>query len=284
MADCSALTARFDQAVLSKSIQSAKAAVDAIEDDLVCGNRADEFKAKYAEFLVNLADAPGPDAKRALTEAEDQVPKIGDWRAAAGLGDLYFRKADRAKAFAWYELATKFVVSHRGTAPSKQEIRDLVAKTGAAKSAVSEQIASGDWRTSTRDINGKLGGIYSPELTREVEALSVPLPVRFDTDQATFTPEGRAAVAELAKAVNEQQLTDVSLVGHADPRGSAPHNMELSRRRVEAVRNELIQLNVRAHITIAWKGALEPFDASVLPYKPSQEEQWGYDRRVEWVR
>ncbi len=121
-------------------------------------------------------------------------------------------------------------------------------------------------------------------MLREVEVLSVPLPVRFYTDEARFTSEGEAAVAELAQAANEQQLERLKLVGHADPRGSDQHNLDLSKRRVEAVRAELMRRGVKAHIDVEWKGSRQPFDVTVLPSSPNQEERWALDRRVEWVR
>jgi hypothetical protein len=50
------------------------------------------------------------------------------------------------------------------------------------------------------------------------------------------------------------------------------------------VRDELRRRGIGADIMIAWKGAQQPFDIGVLPYKPSQEEIWQLDRRVEWAR
>jgi outer membrane protein OmpA-like peptidoglycan-associated protein len=62
--------------------------------------------------------------------------------------------------------------------------------------------------------------------------------------------------------------------------------MKLSRDRVLAVQKRLQQANVKAQITVQWKGASEPFDWSVLPDgdKLSQEEIWQLDRRVVWLR
>jgi outer membrane protein OmpA-like peptidoglycan-associated protein len=62
--------------------------------------------------------------------------------------------------------------------------------------------------------------------------------------------------------------------------------MDLSRRRVEAVRTELLRQGVHADIRIEWKGANQPFNVSALPNASSlsQEEIWQLDRRVEWMR
>jgi outer membrane protein OmpA-like peptidoglycan-associated protein len=285
--DCSSLIATFERAVASKSIDAAKRAVGEIASDILCGARAEEFSARYSEFLIAVAGdaATGTEERRrALDAAEDAIAVAGAWRMAAALGDAYFRLDERSRAFAWYEKALTFMTSRPATRASASEKQALLAKAGAAKSGAKEQSPEGQWLQSTRELDGKIGGMYAPGLLREVEVLSVPLPVRFFTDETRFTPEGEAAVAELAQAANEQQLARLKLVGHADPRGSDQHNLDLSKRRVEAVRTELTRRGVKARIDVEWKGSRQPFDASVLPYTPNQEERWALDRRVEWVR
>lgn len=286
-ADCDLLVAGFERAVAEKSIDAAKRAAGDIANDIVCGERAEEFQTKYFQFLIALADSPATateERKRALAAAEDTVLVTGTWRMASALGDVYFRLSDRPKAFAWYEKSLSFMTSRPATKATADEKQALLDKAGAAKSGSHEQVAESQWLQSTRELDGRVGGMYAPGLLREVEVLSVPLPVRFYTDEARFTPEGEAAVAELAQAANEQQLSILKLVGHADPRGSVQHNLDLSRRRVEAVRAELARRGIRARIDIDWKGSQQPFNAKVLPYDPSQEELWALDRRVEWLR
>lgn len=286
-ADCLALVEKFEQAVASKSIDAAKRAKNDIANDILCGERAEEFKTKYVEFLIVMANrkaTPADERQRALTAAAESVLDAGAWRDAAALGDAYFRLGDRAKAFAWYEKALSFMTSRPATKATASETQALVAKAGASKSGSNEQAPESQWLQSTRELDGKIGGMYAPGLLREVEVLSVPLPVRFYTDETRFTPEGEAAVAELAQAANEQQLARLRLVGHADPRGSDQHNLDLSKRRVEAVRAELMRRGVKARIDVQWRGSRQPFDVTVLPFPPNQEERWALDRRVEWMR
>jgi outer membrane protein OmpA-like peptidoglycan-associated protein len=112
----------------------------------------------------------------------------------------------------------------------------------------------------------------------------VPIPVNFYTNETHFTPTGEKAMQELAEAAKTMRM--MKLIGHADPRGTAEYNMDLSLRRVEAVRAELLRQGIRAEIRIDWKGASQPFNVGVLPNadRLSREEIWQLDRRVEWVR
>jgi outer membrane protein OmpA-like peptidoglycan-associated protein len=112
----------------------------------------------------------------------------------------------------------------------------------------------------------------------------VPLPVNFYWDETRFTRAGEQALDELAKAAQEQQVRSMRLVGHADPSGNAQYNMDLSKRRVEAVRDALRSRGVRVNFDLAWRGAQEPIDSKNLDFTLTKEELYALDRRVEWVR
>ena len=125
------------------------------------------------------------------------------------------------------------------------------------------------------------GGIFG---LRGAVAIPVPLPINFETGTTDFTPTGQQAAQELAKALAEENPPSITLVGHTDERGQAAYNMALSQHRAEKVRDFLAQQGIHTDVKIIAKGSSDPFDPSVLPSEPSQEEKWALDRRVELVR
>ena len=70
---------------------------------------------------------------------------------------------------------------------------------------------------------------------------SIDLPINFDFDSATLTPDGRLQVGNLARALKDERIKDyrVRIEGHTDGQGSDQYNQTLSRRRAEAVRDAL---------------------------------------------
>lgn len=283
--DCAPFERSFKAAAATKQIDSVRQARDAWLKDYVCGEDEGEINAKYFRALIDIAAADPAQRQGALAEVTKSLGVKEDWRTAESLGDYYWTQRDRKDAFYWYEQSLNFLKQHPDQHLGAKAFQALVAKAGAAKSDErgGTQVAQGDFYKTRAAMDGKLGGIYTN--FREVEAYSVPLPVRFYYDKAEFTPEGEAAVQELAKAAIEQELASIKLVGHTDPKGSDEYNMDLSRRRVEAVRAALQKLGVRARIEIVWKGKRQPIDASVLPPPPPQDEElWALERRVEWVR
>jgi outer membrane protein OmpA-like peptidoglycan-associated protein len=63
--------------------------------------------------------------------------------------------------------------------------------------------------------------------------------VYFDTDKAVIRPESRPTLDQIAKLLTGQPQLNVLIVGHTDSQGAYDYNMDLSRRRAEAIVAEL---------------------------------------------
>ncbi|WP_316195377.1 OmpA family protein [Bradyrhizobium sp. SZCCHNRI3052] len=63
--------------------------------------------------------------------------------------------------------------------------------------------------------------------------------IYFDTDKATMKPESRPTLEQIAQLLAGQPQLSVFIVGHTDNQGSYDYNLDLSRRRAEAVAAEL---------------------------------------------
>lgn len=68
-----------------------------------------------------------------------------------------------------------------------------------------------------------------------------PGPVHFETDSTKLVPRSQAYLRRLARALaaNRHLFERVSVIGHADQRGTDKYNLRLSRRRAETIRNTL---------------------------------------------
>jgi outer membrane protein OmpA-like peptidoglycan-associated protein len=299
-ATCADLVAAFDKAVTAHSVDAAIRSLEAISDDAVCGGRVDEFRGKLVDFLIAYAGSAGlaaADREKAQSIAERTLASGGgNWRGAEKLADYFMGRADRVNAYQWYQKSVS-ILNTPGISALSEERGALLTRLAAAQSLANDD-QEGRKRIAfapvMREPDGRPGGIYSPALLRGPRAglrgprgaavVSVPIPVNFYTNETRFTPTGEKAMQELAEAAKTMRM--MNLIGHADPRGTAEHNIDLSRRRVEAVRDELLRQGIRAEIRIDWKGASQPFNVGVLPNadRLSPEEIWQLDRRVEWIR
>jgi outer membrane protein OmpA-like peptidoglycan-associated protein len=292
-ATCADLAAAFDRAVAVRSVDAAISGLGEISDDPICGGRVDAFRARLVDFLVAYAGSAGvtaADRQKAIAAADRTLSSGGgNWRGAEKLADYFMGHGDKLNAYLWYQRSTS-ILNTPGIQTSPGDRRVLLTRLAAAQSLVNddrEGQRAVTFAGAMREVDGSLGGIYSSALLRApraVAVVAVPIPINFYTNETRFTPAGEKALQELAEAA--KMARSMKLVGHADPRGSAEYNMDLSRRRVEAVRMELLRQGVHADIKIEWQGAYQPFDVSALPNASSlsQEEIWQLDRRVEWVR
>src|SRR4051794_9701615 len=65
--------------------------------------------------------------------------------------------------------------------------------------------------------------------------------VYFDTDKAVVNPQSRPTLEQIAKLLTNQPQLNVFIVGHTDSQGAFDYNLDLSKRRAEAVAAELVK-------------------------------------------
>jgi outer membrane protein OmpA-like peptidoglycan-associated protein len=104
--------------------------------------------------------------------------------------------------------------------------------------------------------------------------------ILFDTDSDRLKPESAAAIQGIAKGLAADPNLKLLIEGHTDSAGSAAHNLDLSKRRAEAVKLVLVsQFKVdAARLTTAGLGATKPMGSNDTPQGRAQ------NRRVEFAK
>ena len=103
--------------------------------------------------------------------------------------------------------------------------------------------------------------------------------IYFDTDKAVLKPESRPTLEQIAKLLTGQPQLSVFIVGHTDSQGAYEYNLDLSRRRAEAVAAELVKSFriVPARLRTAGVGLLAPVGSNTT------DAGRALNRRVELV-
>jgi OmpA-OmpF porin, OOP family len=104
--------------------------------------------------------------------------------------------------------------------------------------------------------------------------------ILFDTDSDVIKPESAPVIKQIAQGLEKNPNLKLLIEGHTDSVGDAAHNMDLSRRRAEAVKTVLVtQFNVDAsRLSSAGLGSTKPVDSNDTPQGRAQ------NRRVELVK
>ncbi|HLK48593.1 MAG TPA: OmpA family protein [Bryobacteraceae bacterium] len=104
--------------------------------------------------------------------------------------------------------------------------------------------------------------------------------ILFDTNSDCLKPESAPVIQAVAKGLEANPNLKLLIEGHTDSAGAAAHNLDLSKRRAEAVKTVLVsQFKIDAtRLSTAGLGATKPIDTNDTPQGRSQ------NRRVEFVK
>jgi OmpA-OmpF porin, OOP family len=85
--------------------------------------------------------------------------------------------------------------------------------------------------------------------------------IGFESNSVKITPRGRAALEKLVPLLRREPKTAVEIAGHTDGYGAFDYNIQLSRRRAEAVRQYFISRGLTNRFTAVGYGATQPLSS-----------------------
>jgi OmpA-OmpF porin, OOP family len=99
--------------------------------------------------------------------------------------------------------------------------------------------------------------------------------IEFDSNTTTMTPRSRTTLDQLITQLRHAPRTPIEIGGHTDKYGAPDYNLQLSRRRAEAVRQYFINHGLTNQFTAVGYGASRPL--SVAQTRAGLQ----HDRRIE---
>ena len=200
------------------------------------------------------------------------------WPLLALLADLAHDEQDFDGAAVLYQEALTVLDDPVETpqSPPQSEIARLVQR------AMQSRLLAEEYQPAPKTRAGEPGGLAATRI-RGFAIEQVAVPITFHTGSADFTDKGRRAAADLASNLMAQRPARIAIAGHTDPRGSAAHNLELSRRRAEAVSRYLQAQGFAGEVEVIAKGESERFQVDD-PSLYTEPQRWQMDRRVELIR
>lgn len=92
------------------------------------------------------------------------------------------------------------------------------------------------------EMRQALAEVESASIQREQDILAITFKSDFSfaSDSAIIKPGAENEIARVAAILKKYPQTNISIEGYTDSRGAEEYNMDLSRRRAEAVKNSLL--------------------------------------------
>ena len=281
-AGCRAVAKPLLEALAARDLDAARRHYEAVDDEFAC---TDEYRAKAKRAVSNLhakvaeerlAGGASLASQRDLLEQGNTYART--WRTLALLGDVAHDARDYDRAAERYQKALVAINDEVETPqpPPDADIDRIHRLAAQSRMLAGRHVATPTNRSDEPDGLAALA-------IRGFKPEPVPVPITFETGKAEFDEDGRKYAEELAQILKQQQNERITLSAHTDERGADAYNLELSRRRGEAVRRFLQARGVTQPIEVIAKGESQPLDL-FDPEHYGQEEVWRMNRRVQWIR
>jgi outer membrane protein OmpA-like peptidoglycan-associated protein len=275
-ADCNALKPQAEAALQANNLAGEKSLYPQVRDSCDAAY-TDWLGRQIAAQIFNQAVAgAAPDPVR-LAEA---LTYGRPWQVLATLGDLAADRKDWRAAATNYQGALVEIADANRT-PARPSADLVLALKRKAEQA---GLLAPDYVSTPRGRDGENEGLAASSI-RGISITSVAMPVEFITAKTDFTDKGLKAAEDMASFLKNEnpQPVRLTLIGHADPRGAAALNQDLSRRRAAALGAFLTSRGISSTIRVEGRGSSEPFTPD-QESKYSQDELYQLDRRVELRR
>jgi outer membrane protein OmpA-like peptidoglycan-associated protein len=204
-------------------------------------------------------------ANQALARAESSFDEDGDTYRTRDLAYVAQRKAEIAEATASIAIdqqnAARSKAAYQQTQgdiiEEKQEDLSLVRtalaasersgeRTAAQLSAEQDARAAADKRAA--DAQAALARLAAVKDEPRGMVITLSGSVLFASNQSTLLPEARTRLEQVADVLLTTSERRIVIEGHTDSQGSDMHNLALSQRRADAVRNSLVQRGYQADL------------------------------------
>ncbi|MEO6308277.1 MAG: OmpA family protein [Nitrospiraceae bacterium] len=104
--------------------------------------------------------------------------------------------------------------------------------------------------------------ISSPSLQKKLNEILSHASIEFDSNATTVTPRSLATLDQLIAQLRHAPHTAIEIGGHTDKYGEPEYNLQLSRRRAEAVRQYFTSRGLTNQFTAVGYGASRPLSAT----------------------
>ena len=203
----------------------------------------------FNEIVMDVGAGTPLIAMRESLDAAREIAPV--WQVLDGLGELALARGDYIAAAGYYNDAVADASEEKLTpdafAPDPEYLRRLIGLADRMRLAV-PSAAAGGFRASCKI---KFRGI-------KINKRNVP--IRFVTNEVTFTPAGEEEANRTLKCLKANDVKRVKVIAHTDPRGERSYNQLLSERRANALAKYLMQHGFSGDVIAIGLGEDSPLD------------------------
>jgi outer membrane protein OmpA-like peptidoglycan-associated protein len=224
----------------------------------------DAFQQAKAVQAAELAPVQLEEARQALVKADAAFEDEGDAPETRYLAYVAERRAEVAKSSAQTEAARRAKIRSEEELQALQQGIQEATESKLAKTKEQLERERRDKQELSKDMEAERkarlaaeqklsAALASLEKIAQVKeeqrgvVITLSGSVLFATGKSELLPIAQDRLGDVAKAVKDQGYKRIIVEGHTDSVGSASANLELSRRRAEAVRSFLVSRGIESN-------------------------------------
>jgi outer membrane protein OmpA-like peptidoglycan-associated protein len=225
----------------------------------------EDYRRASTGVAAEVAPAQVHTANQALAKAERSFKANGDTYETRDLAYVAQRKAEMAEATASITLEQK--KEARAKSAYQETQGEIIAEQGEDLSQARTELAASEHSgavTAERlsaeqkaraaadkraaDAQAALARLAAVKDEPRGMVITLSGSVLFASNQSTLLPEARSRLEQVADVLLTTSERSIIVEGHTDSQGSDAHNLALSQRRADAVRNSLVQRGYQADL------------------------------------
>lgn len=231
-------------------------------------------------FVIILASCQTVKEKQPFAMKRSDNNKQAEWMTKVEGGNKVAKNKQWRKALGFYNEALNLMNDPIATpqAPSTAEIKKVLSLASQA------QLLANSLGDNTRSIVN-----CNTMMRNTVRGFKIQkhlIPVQFEFSKTTFSEKGKKSAAQLAVCLKQRQqndnLSQIELIGHTDEKGNDEFNDKLSLKRAKALKKYLNTKGITIDISTTGKGETQPLQLENSD-NYTQEEIDQLNRRVEII-
>lgn len=239
------------------------------------GSSADQAMILYAQFEIDNGVVTGRTRNEIVDTDLFAVKKIkgSALEKSISFSEFVIEKKKNSAKSSWcninaeltYNDSTGYLKGRFNSSDCKRNSGTIIMyRINAKLSATAESPMSHSWYKKFQADLKK--GYSAPEIKEKERNNFEFQPIYFDYDKAEIRPEYFSFLKKMARVVDGHSDLRIMVTGHTDGDGSDAYNIELSKRRAEAIVNHFVSLGLsKDRIVIDFKGEREPIDNNNTP-------------------
>lgn len=233
----------------------------------------------YNKVGVQFWNPQNQEQENSITDQEQSSVFVGYDCTTKGLSGTYPEDQESFENNKWHHVAIARKGHQLKVYEDQYRVLNIPVFKGETYAVNFVGIGDQDKPIMLRNVRIAQGGTFNDTKRIVSESRIIVHGILFDTDKATIKPESMGSINQIFTVLKNNPQIKYEIDGYTDNVGDTKHNLELSQKRADAVKTQLINMGIdSSRLKSKGFGDTKPISDNSTP------EGRANNRRVEFIR